>query len=86
MLERLLAKAVVSADDMAHLVPVTDGYTGAQIEELANTLYILAVDRHDDASGNGDGKPSVAINRPLIAAALEEFRVELKARVGFHAA
>ena len=26
-----------------------------------------------------------AMNRPLIAAALEEFRVELKARVGFHA-
>ena len=39
-----------------------------------------------DASGNSDGKHSVAIDRPLIAAALEEFQVELKARVGFHAA
>ncbi|MBE3097812.1 MAG: ATP-binding protein [Planctomycetes bacterium] len=86
MLARLLVKAVVSADDIAHLVSVTDGYTGAQIEELANTLYILAVNRHDDASGDGDGKPAVVIDRPLIAAALEEFRVELKARVGFHAA
>ena len=83
MLGHLLAKAVVSADDMAHLVSVTDGYTGAQIEELANTLYILAVDGHNDTSGNGDGQPAAAIDRPLIEAALEEFRVELKARVGF---
>lgn len=45
----------------------------------------IDVDRHNDASGNGDGKPAVVIDRPLIAAALEEFRVELKARVGFHA-
>ena len=83
MLEHFLAKAVVSAEDMAHLVSVTDGYTGAQIEELSNTLYILVVDRHDGASGNGDGKPAIVIDRTLIATALEEFRVELKARMGF---
>ncbi|MBE3050169.1 ATP-binding protein [Candidatus Bathyarchaeota archaeon] len=86
LLVRLMARATLSSEDLTHLVSATDGYTGAQIEELANTLYILAVDGHDDASGNGDGKPSVAIDRPLIAAALEEFQVELKARVGFHAA
>lgn len=87
LLARLLAKAEISVEDMAHLVSVTDGYTGAQIEELANTLYILAVERLCGASGNGNGGPGgIAIDRPLIAEALGEFRVELKAHVGFHAA
>jgi len=87
MLTKLLVKAAVSDEDLAHLVSATDGYTGAQIEELANTLYILAVERLCGASGNGNGGPGgIAIDRPLIAEALGEFRVELKARVGFHAA
>ena len=86
MLERLLAKASVLPEDLAHLVDATDGYTGAQVEELVNTLYILAVEGHDGASGNGDGGPgAVALDRPLIEAAMKEFQVELKARVGFHA-
>jgi hypothetical protein len=50
----------------------------------ANTLYILAVDRHDDSSGIGDGRPPVAMGCLLAAAALEEVRVELKARVEFY--
>jgi len=84
LLERILAKAEVSPADMAHLVSTTDGYTGAQIEELANTLYMLAVDGWAAASGDGDGlPPTVVIDRPLIAAALDEFRVERKIRVGF---
>jgi len=86
MLARLLAKADVSDEDMAFLVSATKGYTGAQMTELANTLFILAVERNEGASGNGDGKADgISIGRPLIAAALDEFRVELKARVGFHA-
>ena len=87
MLVKLLAKADVSDEDLSHLVSATDGYTGAQIEELANTLYILAVEGNGGASDNGDGKASgLTFGRPLIAAALDEFRVELKARVGFRVA
>ncbi|MBE3050168.1 AAA family ATPase [Candidatus Bathyarchaeota archaeon] len=86
LIERLLAKARISPEDVSRLVSASDGYTGAQVEELVNTLYILAVNRHGYASGNGDGQPSVTIDSPLIAAALEEFKVELKARVGFHRA
>jgi len=86
MLERLLAKAAVLPEDLDRLVSETAGYTGAQVEELSNTIIIFAVDRPDATSGNGDGDPdAVRIDRSLIAAALEEIQVELKGRVGFHA-
>jgi hypothetical protein len=55
LLGRMLARAIGSAEDMDHLVAATKGCTGAQIEELANTLYILAVDRSGDSVGGGDG-------------------------------
>jgi hypothetical protein len=58
--------------------------TGAQIQELVNTVYILAADRYTDTV-DGDTSDRVPVDQPLIAAALEEFRVELKARVGFRA-
>ena len=106
LLERLLSRAVISKDNLEHLVSATKDYTGAQLEELTNTLYILAVERYVDGlrsgDGNGDGPAAEAgariaaeeaadavapmpIGRSLIAAALDEFRVELKARVGFSA-
>ena len=85
-LTRLLVKARISQDEVERLVDATDGYTGAQIEELVNTLYILAVDRQHAVSGNGDGESgTVVLSSDIVAAALEEFQVELKARVGFHA-
>jgi len=86
LLERILAKAEVSPEDMAHLVSVTKGYTGAQLEELANTLYMFCFDKCAVASDDGDASPpAILITRPVITAAIEEFRVELKARVGFQA-
>ena len=87
MLERLLANAAVSPADMAHLVASTDDYTGAQIEELGNTLYMLAVAPDNcmikDA---GAGMDSIPLARSLIDEALEDVKVERKARLGFHAA
>ena len=87
LLERLLAKAEVSLEDMAHLVSVTDGYTGAQIEELANTLYMLAVNGWAAVSDDGDRlPPAIAVDRSLILAALKEFGLEPRVRLGFDVA
>jgi len=87
MLDKLLAKAAVSADDLAHLVSATRGCTGAQLEELVNTLYILAVESYPDPSGNGDGRPDpIPLNRRLINAALDEVQIDSRQKFGFHMA
>jgi hypothetical protein len=87
MLARVLSRAEIDAGDMAHLVSTTEGYTGAQIAELANTVYILAVDDENAAvSGGGGESGCISVDRQLIDRAVNEFRVERKARLGFHAA
>jgi len=87
LLEKLLLHATISKEDLEHLVSATKDYTGAQLEELANTLYILALERCGDGPADGDGAPPpVPIDRALIKESLGEFRVELGARVGFHTA
>ena len=73
---------------MSYLVSCTEDYTGAQLEELANTLYILAVQRdavgNGDGSGNGDGTPSApVVTRPLIDEALEEVQAQPGRKLGF---
>jgi len=85
MLEKLLTKAVVCPADMDCLVAATADYTGAQIEELANTLFILTLDRADQQAG-GNGHEKVPIDRRLIETALQEVQVERKMRLGFYAA
>ena len=86
LLDKLLARATIAPEEVDRLVNATEGYTGAQVEELTNTLYILAVAKGKGGQGNGDGCPSVpVIDAGIIAEAREEFTVELKARMGFHA-
>jgi ATP-dependent 26S proteasome regulatory subunit len=85
MVTRLLEKAAVTAADIEQLVAASKDYTGAQVQELINTVYILAAQRYTDAA-DGDTPARVPVDQPLIAAALKEFRVELKARVGFRVA
>ncbi len=95
LLGKLLAKAGIGPEDMNYLVDATADYTGAQVEELANTLYILGVDG-DNArrSGSvvavgtacGPAPEGISVSRQLIDAALEEMAVERKAKIGFHAA
>ena len=87
LLKRLLANASVSKEDMGYIVQSTDGYTGAQLEELSNTLYILAV--RDDNVGveNARSKKTlVTLDRSLIDSALSEVHVERKRSMGFHVA
>lgn len=84
LLGKLLVRASVSAEDMDHLVAATKGYTGAQIEELANTLYILSVEHQAAGSGNGDGSPPApVVTRTLIDEALEEVQGEPRRAFGF---
>jgi len=95
LLLKLTAKAEVSTEDMNYLVDATLDYTGAQVEELANTLYILGVDGDNawrcvsvaaDEVACGPAPSTISVSRQLIDAALEEMRVERKAKMGFHAA
>jgi DNA polymerase III delta prime subunit len=99
-LGKLLARAVVASADTGYLVEATAEYTGAQIEELANTLYILATQAENVAEctpSASDGKDTgqvqdavegrgISITRQLIDAAVAEVQVDRKARLGFHAA
>ena len=101
LIEKLLAKAKVASEDMSYLVSSTEDYTGAQLEELANTLYILAIQQDagdpSDADGNDGGSkddgcdgvsapPPLVITRPLIDEALEEVQTEPGRTFGFRVA
>lgn len=88
LLEKLLAKAAVAPADLNYLVEITADYTGAQVEELVNTVYILAMDKDNDEHADEDGADPTRVfaGRQLIDAALGEFQAERKARFGFHAA
>lgn len=77
LLARLLARAVVPDTELAHLAHQTYGYTGAQLEELANTLYMMSVEAGDGSSG-----PPV-IHRTLSERALRDVGVERKSPIGF---
>ena len=92
-----LQKASITDDDMAYLVEVTEDYTGAHAQELANTLFILALDRdrrdstsecdvEADLSDQGHDGKMVCVDRALIDTAVEEVNIERKARMGFHVA
>ncbi len=86
LLARLLSRSLIGDGEMAHLIAATTDYTGAQIQELANTIYILAVDGENAAANGGGECGPISVDRQLIDRAVNEFRVEKKARLGFHAA
>jgi len=98
MLRRKLRHADLSDEDIEHLLKATDDYTGAQLEELSNSIYILAVQR-DNArpegfcSGEnaccvpGDGEmESVSVDLDLIDSALAEVHVRREGLMGFRPA
>ncbi len=95
LLVRLLEKAEVEETDLMYLVEKSKGYTGAQVQELVNTLYILALQRGEldmnivsldsvpDDRSDVASKPRVSITRNLLDAAMGDFLVEQKSRIGF---
>ncbi len=87
LLVKLLAKAEVASEDMSYLIASTEDHTGAQLEELANTLYILAVECDASGSGNGDGAPPTPlVSRQSIDETLEEVQAEAGRRFEFRIA
>lgn len=85
LLEKLLARADISTIDLEHLIQSTRGYTGAQLEELVNTLYLVALEHQESPSENGDEK-GISMTRQFMKIALDELRVEKKVRLGFEVA
>ncbi len=91
---RLLSKGPIPPVELSYLVEAADGYTAAQLEQAANTLFILAVDREntiDDgntisAQPQYDDSGYIPFNRGLIEAALQEMQIERRVRMGFHVA
>jgi len=95
LLRRKLRYADISEEDIEHLVKATDDYTGAQLEELSNSIYILALqgdsarlDGFADGEkarcvpGGGDVEP-VFVDLALIESALAEVQVRREGVMGF---
>jgi len=81
-----LAKATLAEGDLAYLVSATNGYTGAQLEELANTLYIQTAQKDTNIPNNGNANRDVMwIDGGLIHTALTEVKAGLVRKVGFQA-
>jgi len=98
MLRRTLRNAETCDEDIEYLVGATDDYTGAQIEELANSVYLLSLEesntrlkglsRKEGAclDVDDDEKGSISVDRGLIDSALAEVQVRRKGTMGFCAA
>ena len=87
MLKKLLRHAELASMDFDRLIGETDDYTGAQLEELVNTLYILAIEDASRARKIVEDKPAtVCIDSQLINRAFQECQVERTTRLGFHVA
>jgi hypothetical protein len=76
LLQKLLASAKISDTDLAALASHTGGYSGAQLEELVNTMHLFAA----EGSSNGD---RLLVGKSLIEAALADLNVEQKRPIGF---
>lgn len=84
MLQKLLRHVRIQPDDLGHLVDMTQEYTGAQLEELVNTLFIMAVNSEDEKRTKSP--QDIVIDRSLITHALMEVNFEVKKQMGFQAA
>jgi len=86
MLDRMLRKMDIVPQDLDYLVRATKGYTGAQVEEVVNTMCLLAAEQFAGPTAPaGSACPKIKVDRSLISRAMDECRVESKARVGFYA-
>jgi len=85
MFTRLLADAAISHEDMTYLIAATEGCTGAQLEEIANTIFIHAVDRAEEQGLDLHGE-LLPVDRASVIAAIGEVVALRKQGVGFHAA
>jgi len=84
MLTRLLAKATVTEENLAHLAAATEHFTGAQMQEIVNTIYMLSVEQQK-ASGTVQPPATLKVEatRELIDQAIEEVRLARRSDLGF---
>jgi SpoVK/Ycf46/Vps4 family AAA+-type ATPase len=83
MLRGQLGALDIQESDFRFLVSATTDYTGAQLQEVADTICILAA----TSANSGDGEaPRASVNRDLISTALSEVKVAEKSRLGFRVA
>ena len=79
LLQRLLAGAAES--ELTHLVAATDGYSPAQLEEVVNTMHLLAAESDDNVNGAG----LVKITPGLMDRTIGEIGDQRKHAIGFGA-
>lgn len=65
LLQRKLRTAAISTGDLSYLIDATAEYTGAQIEELAKTLYILALGEDNPLQPGRPGEAAACPGSPL---------------------
>jgi len=81
MLTTVMVHAEFEPHDFEYLISASDGCTGAQVEELGNTIYLMSME-----NGGSGGDETVKVNRVMIDSALTDMRGEQKQQVGFTAA
>jgi cell division protease FtsH len=79
LLQRLLA--AITESDLTQLVAATDGYSPAQLEEVVNTMRLLAAESGDQINGAG----LVKITPELINRTVREIGGQRKHGIGFSA-
>jgi len=81
MLSDLLADVEIAPADLAHLVTASSGCTGAQLQELVNTVFLHAVEQKKE-----EKDMNITITKDLIEAAMREVRHSERQQIGFSAA
>ena len=81
LLRKLLSKAKIATKDFEYILDQTDGYTGAQVEEFVNTLYILAIS--DEDVSDDIANQTIIIDRNIIERAFKETAYMPREVLGF---
>ena len=71
-IEKLLSKTNTSDANQNYLLKETDGFTGAQVEELINTIYIMLLNNDTGEEFSGVSVEELIVDSETIDAALKE--------------
>ena len=82
MLARQMHQIDITHEDLEHIIRAASGRTGAQIEELVNTLKLTAL-QDGDGIADDDDDERISINREMIDDALGEVLPQRQTALGF---
>jgi cell division protease FtsH len=71
-IKKLLYKAKISPDNIHYLITKTEDFTGAQVEELVNTIFMIALDNDKSNSQINQEGDELTIDHKIIETAFEE--------------